>query len=58
MDWIIANWAIVLEVATSVVGVAALIATLTPNSSDNGVMDFLLKLVNLVGANVGNAKNG
>ncbi|MCP4121881.1 MAG: hypothetical protein GY751_09025 [Bacteroidetes bacterium] len=58
MDWIIANWTNVLEIVTSVVGVGALIATLTPNASDNSVIDFILKFINLLGANVGNAKNG
>ncbi len=41
MDWIIANWTNVLEIVTSVVGVGALIATVTPNASDNSVIDFI-----------------
>lgn len=58
MDWIIANWAQVAEVLVGVVGIAAIIATMTPNSSDNKAIDFLLNIVNAVGGNVGKAKNG
>ncbi len=58
MDWIIANWAQVAEVLVGVVGIAAIIATMTPNSSDNKAIDFLLNIVNAIGGNVGKAKNG
>ena len=46
-----------LEILTQAVGVFALIATLTPNTSDNAIVDFLLKVVNFGAANVGNSKN-
>ena len=58
MDWIIANWGQITQIIVSVVGVAAIIATMTPNSSDNKAVDFLLNIVNAVGGNVGTAKNG
>jgi hypothetical protein len=58
MDWIIANWGQVLIIITQVVGVAALVATLTPNQSDNAVIDTILKVINTIGGNVGKAKNG
>jgi|TARA_R110002051_G_scaffold215415_1_gene279905 hypothetical protein len=58
MDWIIANWGQITQIIVSVVGVAAIIATMTPNSSDNKAVDFLLNIVNAVGGNVGKAKNG
>ena len=58
MDWIIANWGQITQIIVSVVGVAAIVATLTPNSSDNKAVDFLLNIVNAVGGNVGKAKNG
>ena len=58
MDWIIANWGQITQIVVSVVGVAAIVATLTPNSSDNKAVDFLLNIVNALGGNVGKAKNG
>ena len=57
MDWLITNGASIFEIITQVVGVAALVATLTPNTSDNAVVDFVLKIVNFLGANIGSAKN-
>jgi hypothetical protein len=58
MDWIIANWQQITQIVVSVVGVAAIVATMTPNSSDNKAVDFILNIVNAIGGNVGNAKNG
>jgi hypothetical protein len=58
MNWIIENWGQVLIIITQVVGVAALVATLTPNQSDNAVIDTILKVINTIGGNVGKAKNG
>tara|TARA_Y100000310_G_scaffold94408_1_gene92040 strand:+ start:2828 stop:3031 length:204 start_codon:yes stop_codon:yes gene_type:complete len=46
-----------LSVATSVIGVFALIATRTKNTHDNMLAKFLLDVVNFLGANVGKAKN-
>ena len=44
-------------VVTSIVGTAALIATMTPNKTDDKIMQFVLDIVNFVGANLGKAKN-
>lgn len=46
-----------LEILTQAVGVFALVATLTPNKSDNAIVDFILRLINFGGANVGSSKN-
>ena len=46
-----------LEILTQAVGVFALVATLTPNTSDNAIVDFILRLINFGGANVGSSKN-
>ena len=54
---IITNLPQYLEIITQAVGVFALIATLTPNTSDNAIVDFLLKLINFGAANVGQSKN-
>ena len=52
-----ANLSGILEIIVQLVGVASLIATLTPNESDNKAVDFVLNLVNMLGANVGKASN-
>lgn len=55
--FIAANWDVIFQIALSIVGCFSLIATLTPNESDNKVADALLKIVNFLGANFGKAKN-
>ena len=57
MDWFLANLETVYEITVQVVGVAALIATVTPNTSDDAVVDALLKFINVLGLNIGNASN-
>ena len=58
MEWLtvenVENW---LSLAAQVVGVAALLATLTPNTSDNAIVDTILRVINFFGANFGKAKN-
>ena len=39
------------------IGVFSTIATITPNKVDDKIVQFLLDLVNFLGANVGNAAN-
>jgi hypothetical protein len=51
------DWAGIVQAAISVVGAFAVIASLTPNTSDNVISDFLLRCVNVLGANVKNAEN-
>ena len=57
MTYIMSNWQAWFAVATSIIGSAAIIATLTPNKSDDRIVQWLLDIVNFVGANVGKAKN-
>ena len=57
MTYIMGNWQAWLAAATSVIGSAAIIATLTPNKSDDRIVHWLLDIVNFIGANVGKAKN-
>ena len=58
MTYIMTNWQAWLAAEpTSVVGSAAVIATLTPNKSDDRIVQWLLDIVNFIGANVGKAKN-
>jgi len=51
------NWQSWFAVATSIVGTAALVATLTPNKADDRIVQWLLDIVNFVGANIGKARN-
>ena len=52
-----ANLSGILEIVIQLVGVASLIATMTPNEADNKAVDFVLNIVNMLGANVGKASN-
>jgi hypothetical protein len=54
---LLANLPAYLEILTQAVGVFALVATLTPNTSDNAIVDFLFKLVNFGAANFGKSNN-
>ena len=57
MTYIMTNWQGWLAAATSLVGSAAVIATLTPTKSDDRIVQWLLDIVNFIGANVGKGKN-
>ena len=46
-----------LEVATQVVGAAALVTALTPTPVDNAVLGVIKTILNVVGANWGGARN-
>ena len=55
--YLVSHWQEVLALVTSVVGTFALLATMTPNKSDDRVVQMVLDVVNFVGANWGKAKN-
>tara|TARA_Y100001963_G_scaffold145886_1_gene220128 strand:- start:197 stop:373 length:177 start_codon:yes stop_codon:yes gene_type:complete len=57
MEFIQNNWEQILAGVTSVVGGFSILATLTPNESDNRLIDAIMKAINLLGANVGKSKN-
>ena len=57
MDWILANAGNVIDIALKLVGAFAVIATMTPNESDNNVAAGLMRLINMLGANFGKANN-
>jgi len=57
MEWLTANIGNIFQIITGVVGIAAIVATMTPNDSDNALIQKILDFVNLLGANVGNARN-
>jgi len=42
----------------AIVGAMAILATMTPNKTDNKVvLQIILDIINMIGANVGKAKN-
>jgi len=43
--------------ALAAIGFFALVSTLTPNTTDNKIVDVMLKAINIFGANFGKAKN-
>ena len=57
INWVMENWEQVLMVVSSIVGGFSVLATMTPNSADNKVVDMVMRIVNFLGANVGKAKN-
>ena len=57
MEYIVENWDNIAAISLQVVGIAALIATMTPNKTDNKIVDAVSKIINLLGANFGKAKN-
>lgn len=52
-NWVSTNWTIVLEI----VGFFALVATMTPNQTDDEIMNHVMKAINFLGANLGKAAN-
>jgi hypothetical protein len=58
MDFLTENAPGLIQLAVSIIGAFAVIATMTPNEADNKIANWLLKFVNLLGANVGKARNG
>ncbi len=46
-----------IPIVLSVVGAFALIATKTPNKTDDRILQWILDVVNFLGANLGKAKN-
>jgi hypothetical protein len=57
MEYLKDNWDVIGQIALQVVGVAALVATLTPTKSDNKIIGLVQKLIHLLAANVGKAKS-
>jgi len=47
----------ILEVATSVVGILSVVASITPNPVDNAVLLGLNKVLNIGAFNIGKARN-
>lgn len=46
-----------IPIALVVIGIFATLATLTPNKTDDKIVQFLLSAINFLGGNIGKAKN-
>ena len=57
MEDLLSNISEYVGLATSIVGVFAILATMTANKTDNKIADMLLKLINFVAMNFGEAAN-
>lgn len=51
---LLAKW---IPTVLQIVGAAAVIATITPNKNDDKIVQFILDLLNFLGANINKAKN-
>lgn len=47
----------IIDIATSVVGTAAVIASVTPNKTDDTIIGTVKKVVDFIGFNFGHARN-
>lgn len=57
IQYIMANIDSIIAIALAVVGLFSMIATMTPNKADDRIAQFLLDVINFLGANVGKASN-
>ena len=57
MNYILEHAGELFAILTSVIGTASLIAALTPTPKDDGVLKKIKSLLDILGANVFNAKN-
>ncbi|MGL5726925.1 MAG: hypothetical protein ACRCYD_03605 [Plesiomonas sp.] len=57
MQWIIDHIGDLIEIASMVVAIASVIATMTPTPKDDGIIKTLTDILNFLALNFGNAKN-
>lgn len=57
MEWIISNGSDLVSLGLKIVGAFAIVASMTPNTTDNKIADLLLSIINRLGFNVGKATN-
>lgn len=60
MEWLLTASAWFLnniEVIVEIIGAAAILATITPNKSDDAIVAWILKVVNFLGMNLGKSEN-
>ncbi len=57
VSFVMDNYVSILSAVASIVGGFAILASLTPNKSDDRIVQMILDVVNFLGANFGKAKN-
>lgn len=57
MEYIVNNFDEILSVVTTAIAFCAALAAVTPTDKDDKFVQAAMKVINLVGLNVGNAKN-
>jgi len=57
VSFVMDNYVSILSAVASIVGGFAVIASLTPNKSDDRIVQIILDIVNFLGANFGKASN-
>ena len=57
ITWVTGNLDWLLDSVLMVVGGFAVVATQTPNKTDDRILQIILSLINFLGANVGKASN-
>ena len=57
VSFVMDNYVSILSAVASIVGGFAVIASSTPNKSDDRIVQMILDVVNFLGANFGKAKN-
>ena len=58
VSYVMENYMQMLAAVGGIVGGFAVIASMTPNKSDDRIVQMILDMVNFIGANFGKAKNG
>jgi hypothetical protein len=58
VSYVMENYMQILSAVGGIVGGFAVIASMTPNKSDDRIVQMILDVVNFLGANFGKAKNG
>ena len=58
VSYVMENYMQMLSAVGGIVGGFAVIASMTPNKSDDRIVQMILDVVNFLGANFGKAKHG
>ena len=58
VSYVMENYVQMLSAVGGIGGGFAVVASLTPNKSDDRIVQMILDMVNFLGANFGKAKNG
>ena len=57
MEWIQTNWGQIITIVTYVLSAATVITAMTKSKSDDKVVGFIKKILNVLAGNVGKNKN-